>query len=310
MEDVQKTRKPSSNKVKQQQMQAYRPVYTPRFTVILFSALSVCFFTFGSISLALALQIEEHQERYDNCKPVSGDTCVIDFELDSSMSEPVFLYYEMHNFYQNHRLYVKSRSFEQLQGEDEDKDDVDSRCDPIITNKDGDRKWSYDGYSLDPNDPANPCGLAAHTVFTDSFRIPGKQFSHEGLSWDSDLEYLYKRTKNWKEVQWLDVEDERFISWMKIAVHPTFRKLWGVIEEDLDAGSYSIEIENNYDVSKWDGEKHFVLTTANGLGGRNVVLGVALLCGGGLALLAALAVCIVSAFVKPEEKPYTEIKWT
>jgi len=39
----------------------------------------------------------------------------------------------------------------------------------------------------------------------------------------------FKKSEN--EKQWLDVENPRFINWMKISSKSTFRKLWGTIEE-------------------------------------------------------------------------------
>lgn len=60
------------------------------------------------------------------------------------------MYYEIHKFYQNHRTYTKSRSSEQLMGENLDYDDVYSDCYPLITN----------GSTL-----LNPCGLIANTFF-------------------------------------------------------------------------------------------------------------------------------------------------
>lgn len=45
------------------------------------------------------------------------------------------MYYQLDNFYQNHRRYVKSRSNEQLMGNNLGVNDLDD-CDPIKTNKD------------------------------------------------------------------------------------------------------------------------------------------------------------------------------
>ena len=41
---------------------------------------------------------------------------------------------------------------------------------------------------------------------------------------------------NWRDIQWTDKEDERFMVWMRIAAHPKFRKLWGIIHETLLPG--------------------------------------------------------------------------
>ena len=106
--------------------------------------------------------------------------------------------------------------------------------------------------------------------------------------------------------QWTDVEDPHFMVWMRLAALPTFRKLYGVIEKDLDEGDYQLVVNNLYDVSEWDGEKHFVLTTANAFGGKNYFLGTLFLCAGGLCLLIDL-VFIMLYFIR---KPSMEnLKW-
>ena len=68
--------------------------------------------------------------------------------------------------------------------------------------------------------------------------------------------------------------DEHFMVWMKTAGLPNFRKLWGKIEEDLQPQTYKVVIENNYNVAGFNGEKLFVVSTANSSGGRNETLGV------------------------------------
>lgn len=42
--------------------------------------------------------------------------CQITFTIDKDMKGPVYVYYELRKFYQNHRSYVKSRSYDQLGG--------------------------------------------------------------------------------------------------------------------------------------------------------------------------------------------------
>ncbi len=39
------------------------------------------------------------------------------FKIDQDVTGPVYVYYELKNFYQNHRRYVASRSSYQLNGE-------------------------------------------------------------------------------------------------------------------------------------------------------------------------------------------------
>jgi len=46
------------------------------------------------------------------------------------------VYYELGNFYQNHRRYVKSRSYNQLMGMEIEMDKAEKDCDPIVLNSD------------------------------------------------------------------------------------------------------------------------------------------------------------------------------
>ena len=47
------------------------------------------------------------------------------------MKAPVYVYYELSNFYQNHRKYVKSLSFSQLRGELVSADELYEDCKPL-----------------------------------------------------------------------------------------------------------------------------------------------------------------------------------
>ena len=78
---------------------------------------------------------------------------------------------------------------------------------------------------------------------------------------------------------------EHFIVWMRTAGLPNFRKLYGVINEDLEVGTYYLRVENNYDVSSFDGHKYFVISTTNLLGGQNYFLAICYIIVGGLCLM-------------------------
>jgi hypothetical protein len=99
---------------------------------------------------------------------------------------------------------------------------------------------------LDPNAPANPCGIIAYTIFNDSFVIKNDSNSvyvtTNGIAWPSDL--LKYQISN-PGLQWYNVTDPRFMNWMRIATLANFRKLWGRINSDLPAGNYSLLINNS-----------------------------------------------------------------
>lgn len=79
---------------------------------------------------------------------------------------------------------------------------------------------------------------------------------------------------------------------MRTSGLPNFRKLWGRIEDDLEKGDYTVEIQSNYGVGDFDGEKYVVISTANALGGDNTFLGIAYIVVGGITLFLALAFVI------------------
>jgi hypothetical protein len=83
---------------------------------------------------------------------------------------------------------------------------------------------------------------------------------------------------------------------MRTAGLPNFRKLWGKITEDLPVGNYTVDIVNKYDVNGFDGNKSFVLSTTNALGGKNYFLAVCYIVVGSLCLV--FAIIFLVAFVK------------
>ena len=76
---------------------------------------------------------------------------------------------------------------------------------------------------------------------------------------------------------------------MRPAALPTFRKLYGRIEVDLEANEkIEVVIENNYNTYSFGGKKKLVLSTTSWIGGKNDFLGVAYLTVGGLCLFMAI----------------------
>lgn len=89
--------------------------------------------------------------------------------MTEDIQAPVYVYYQMENFYQNHRRYVKSRDYQQLMGKPRTLEDIKDNCDPILTNRDVGKTMSIAKTPLDPEAVAIPCGLVAKSVFNDTF---------------------------------------------------------------------------------------------------------------------------------------------
>ena len=118
-----------------------------------------------------------------------------------------------------------------------------------MTNADVYKTTAIDGTTtLDPSAPANPCGMIAYSVFNDTYSIAypnGTNISSmttDGIAWPSDA-YRYNMPD--PSVMWLNISDPRFQNWMRIANLPTFRKLWARINHDLEAGSYTLTVNNS-----------------------------------------------------------------
>jgi len=298
---------------KQQILRAWQPVPTLLSTVIIFIVIGIIFIAFGVALLILSNDIVEVKFQYDGATPIQNPptSYTIPFTITETMKAPVFVYYELDNFYQNHRRYLKSRDSDQLNGELRTVDQL-SDCDPIVTNRDGGFTVAWDGVTpLNLDAPANPCGLVAKSLFNDDFGTniqntdtgTSYDIDETGIAWESDVKNKFKAPPNANTIQWTDSTNEHFIVWMRTAATPDFRKLWGKIHQDLPPGNYRVIITARYDVSTFDGKKFFILSTANAFGGKNYFLAIAYLVVGGLALLAAILFFVKDKISPPKHLP-------
>ena len=137
------------NKFKQQTLDAWRPMPTPFKTAACFASLAALFLIVGGILMSASNSVFVSEVRYDNLKECldvldkwkAGDkerqTCSVALnngEKFSTVQGPVYVYYELGDFYQNHRRYVKSRDAKQLFGQYRPEADL-INCDPVKLNK-------------------------------------------------------------------------------------------------------------------------------------------------------------------------------
>lgn len=90
---------------------------------------------------------------------------------------------------------------------------------------------------------------------------------------------------------------------MRTAALPTFRKLYGKIEVDLQRDELiNVTLENNYNTYSFSGKKKLVLSTTSWLGGKNDFVGIAYLTVGGLCFFLALVFLLIY-LIKPRYGP-------
>lgn len=275
----------------QQLLQAWRPRPTLKCAITIYTIIGLIFFAFGIAIIVLTNQITEVSARYDNLGPISKTSQVsAQFKVENDMTAPVYLFYQIKGFYQNHRRYILSQSLDQLRGNDKSAADL-SDCDPVIYNANL-SEWQINNIKVrDLNAVAIPCGAAARAFFNDTFSLAstaGKiyEFSDKDISWPDDREYKFKNIDLSR--QWIDMTNERFINWMKIAPFSNFRKTWGVLNVTLPKGDYIMTINNTWNSSLFDGEKWFVLSETNAFGGRNEFLAYTYIAVGSLSIILAM----------------------
>ncbi|CAD6338759.1 unnamed protein product [Miscanthus lutarioriparius] len=305
----------TDSKFTQQELPACKPILTPKWVVSVFFIVGVIFVPIGVVSLLAARDVVEIIDRYDEaCVPgnmtdnklayIQNETiskeCIRNLTVTKHMKQPIFVYYELDNFYQNHRRYVKSRNDAQLR--DASKANQTSACEPEKTTANG--------------QPIVPCGLIAWSLFNDTYNFTrGNEnltVDKKDISWKSDREHKFGKDVYPSNFQNGALkggatlnpkiplsEQEDLIVWMRTAALPTFRKLYGRIHFDLkENDTITVRLNNNYNTYSFGGKKKLVLSTATWLGGKNDFLGFAYLIVGGLCIFLAFAFTLLY-FVKP-----------
>jgi hypothetical protein len=203
-------------------LKAWQPILTPNIVISTFAAVGVVFLAIGIAVLVSSNKVVEvKSDNYEGLTPQTGSclqgtnstpsSCLVDvsIKITDDMETPIYVYYQLNNFYQNHRRYVKSRSDTQLRGDGDTNVDL---CDPLAT-----RSCTKGGVTGTCS--VYPCGLIAWSVFNDTFynsdvavtaatatstisvthkdgtksNIP---WTSENIAWESDKKKKFVETSN------------------------------------------------------------------------------------------------------------------
>ncbi|THG15733.1 hypothetical protein TEA_008669 [Camellia sinensis var. sinensis] len=293
----------SNSRFTQQELPACKPILTPGWVITAFVLVAIIFIPIGLASLFASEHVVEIVDRYDkSCIPSNYSN---NHKLShQAMVPPSCLILVGHlrsgqEYHSAEPRYVKSRSDNQLRSRAYEFDVED--CEPEAKTDKG---------------PIVPCGLIAWSLFNDTygFMLQNKslQVSKKDIAWKSDQRHKFGSDvypKNFqsggliggaKLNESIPLSNQvDLIVWMRTAALPTFRKLYGKIEVDLEANqNITVVIQNNYNTYSFGGKKKLVLSTTSWIGGKNDFLGIAYLTVGGLCLFLAMSF-IVLYVVKP-----------
>ncbi|KAJ5095165.1 hypothetical protein N7532_007456 [Penicillium argentinense] len=354
-----KSRRPANTAFRQQRLKAWQPILTPKSVLPLFFIVGVLFAPIGGVLIWASSQVQELVIDYTDCAKnaptetwegipaqvsatfssknqvhtpswrrynESGDTiCSLQFELPNTIGPPVFLYYRLTNFYQNHRRYVQSLNLEQLKGTAVKNNSVTGgTCSPLA-------------YSEEHQKAIYPCGLIANSMFNDS--IPNPQFlsadagpegvtynmTNKGIAWSSDKNLIKKTAysqydvvppPNWVRYNYSENgipdlhENEEFMVWMRTAGLPSFSKLARRNDDEpMAKGTYQLNITDFFDVSQFSGTKAILISTRTVVGGKNPFMGIAYVVVGGVCVLLG-ALFTIAYLVRPRKLgDHTYLTW-
>jgi hypothetical protein len=241
--------------------------------------------------------------------------CTVAFTLERDIPAPSFLMYQLENFKQAHRGYVKSVSWDQLTASSVE--EVEAATAEV--GDDGACGNSRKALRADGNETGPvlfPCGLYAQFVYNDTLELRGA----DGATVPTDETQLVPTGVGPRVYKgdalaeyggrWRNTTSPRWRSWVRASPFE-LRKPYGKIDVDLPAGEYTMKVTNDFDASIFLGSKAFVITHYDEWSGNALSfdgLAYAAMATGGLALLLALFVGVLMIKGAPVDRKCNELE--
>ncbi|PPR86113.1 hypothetical protein GOBAR_AA34583 [Gossypium barbadense] len=255
----------------QQWLPACKPVLSLAWVILIFLFIGFIFIPVGLVTLQASHSVVEIVEQYDiGCVPKPFRINKVSYIQDDSIpkNSPIDIYYQ----------YIKSRSDQQLLRGRKYHDTISYH--PV--------EFSNDQHIL-------PCGLIAWSLFNDTFTFirdrEELKVNRKNIARKSDREHKFGKNvypfnfqngtvigggKLNPRIPLSDQED--LIVWMRTSALPSFRKLYGRIETDLDVDDVVVKL---------------VLSTTSWLGRKNDFLGLAYVFIGSSSVTVAVVITLL-----------------
>ncbi|KAG4178439.1 hypothetical protein ERO13_A10G042950v2 [Gossypium hirsutum] len=285
----------------QQWLPACKPVLSLAWVILIFLFIGFIFIPVGLVTLQASHSVIAHSlalvveivEQYDiGCVPkpfrinkvsyIQDDSipknCALFFVEHRSLLSCISLFFRNTYFASNISLYIKSRSDQQLLRGRKYHDTISYH--PV--------EFSNDQHIL-------PCGLIAWSLFNDTFTFirdrEELKVNRKNIARKSDREHKFGKNvypfnfqngtvigggKLNPRIPLSDQED--LIVWMRTSALPSFRKLYGRIETDLDVDDVVVKL---------------VLSTTSWLGRKNDFLGLAYVFIGSSSVTVAVVITLL-----------------
>ncbi|DAZ96065.1 TPA: hypothetical protein N0F65_005843, partial [Lagenidium giganteum] len=198
---------------KQQKLKAWQPILTPSWVIGSFAFVGIVFIPLGIVLDTESSNVQEIEVPYDGLKYLSNATtiknvstngcvlenenasnafdvnahgCLVSFTIrDGPMKAPIFVYYQLDSFLQNHRRYVISRSDGQLRGDPNASITYCSMGKTILAKKYNSTFGALD--EIERNYTLHPCGLIANSLFNDIFWLNSVTLPNGSTYYQNDM---------------------------------------------------------------------------------------------------------------------------
>ena len=196
--------------------------------------------------------------------------CSVEIQIDQRLLPPVFLFYELSNFYISHRRFTQSWLGWHFLSE---------RFTSI--------NRACAAYSTDANGTTYfPCGMVTNAYFNDTILPLNLTLTKNGITFPRYVgnKFVEPSTATQRKIinatsfpaAWPypvydlpgGMENQDFMVWHSTSAFPNFRKLYGIVNGTVTAQTYMFSIVYNYPVTSVGASKFISLATTAWMGGQ------------------------------------------